>query len=462
MTIEGQFGGDSGGCLMSGTGDGVRLAAAFITAALFGAAIVWPQGGAQLADRAGALAARTVARADGAPMTARACAIGEPALTGPFAPLEDVLSISPLGGVTAPGESLPAPYIRINTKSGEQAFERRRTTALAPAKADIVAIERRVVRDEYGRATDLSWTVHFRACDKVSFYYDRIDEIDPNLLQRAGGLVAFAEFGSPDLMAAETQIRVSEGETIGKSDGFDVGLHDLSATPAPLARPERYRVDTFARAAVFDAPPALLAAINTDVTRARCPIDYLPKDAQADWAAKLGDAWGIRRAKGENACRTALVDTPGAAQGAWFTDAAHNAATSKVSAIALSPDAIDPERLIFALHGRLPSLTPQMIAGRIPSEGKADAPVTDFLSFTKGEGRINTPFAEVNDGAVHCYQRLRTNFVGPLINGVILLQRSKSENGLDLLKIEARGDASACIDLKEPWAFTDNVTTFYR
>ena len=233
-----------------------------------------------------------------------------------------------------------------------------------------------------------------------------------------------------------------------------------------MARPERYRVDNFARAEVFDAAPSLLAAINVDVTRARCAIDYLPKEKQADWIAKLGDAWGIRRAKGDNACRTALVDTPNAAQGAWFTDATHNAATTKVSAIALSADAIDPDRLIFALHGRLPSLTPGMI---VAPKNRADAmqdakpaPVNDFLSFTKGDGRINTPFADVNDDAVHCYQRLRANFIGPLMNGVVLLQRHESNNGLDLLKIEARGDVSSCIDLGDPWSFTGNETVFYR
>ncbi len=447
---------------MSGTGDGVRLAAAFITAALFGAAIAWPQGGAKLAEKAESIASQTMARADGAPMASRTCAIGEPALSGPFAAIDDVLSVSPLGGVTAPGEPLPAPYIRINTRSGEKAFERRETAALAPAKADVTAIERHVLRDEYGRATGLSWTVHFRSCENIAFYYDRIDQIDPGLLQRAGGLVAFTEFGSADYMAVESRVRVNKGDVIGKSDGFDVGLHDLAATPAALARPERYRVDSFARAEVFDAPPSLLTAITTDVTRARCPIDYLPKDEQSAWGAKLGDAWGIRRAKGDNACRTALVDTPEAAQGAWFTDAAHNAATTKVSAIALSPDAIDPDRLIFALHGRLPSLTPQMVAGR-GKPGRADENALEgFLSFTKGEGRINTPFADVDDGAVHCYQRLRTNFIGPLINGVVLLQRQQSETGLDLLKIEARGDVSSCIDLEDPWRFTGNETIFYR
>ncbi len=392
----------------------------FFTAALLGAAIVWPQAGSRFLEGASDLAAK----ADGAPMATRACAIGEPALSGPFAPIDDVLSVSPLGGVTAPGEALPAPYIRINTRAGDKAFERRSTTALSPAKADVVAIERIVERDPYGRAQGLSWKVHFRSCENISFYYDRLDEIDVGLLERAGGLRVFSEFGSPDHMAVETRVRVSQGAVIGRSNGFDVGLHDLSATPAPLARPERYRSNAFARAEVFDAAPSLVALIAPETTKARCAIDYLPKVEQAAWAAKLGDAWGIRRAKGDNTCRTALVDTPGAAQGAWFTDAAHNAATTKVSAIALSPDAIDPDRLIFALHGRLPSLTPDMLASAYSTSGDTKPGVIkDFLSFAKGEGRINTPFSEVTDNRTYCYQRLRTNFIGPLINGVVLLRR---------------------------------------
>lgn len=448
---------------MFGSGDATRLAAGVLTAALFGAAIAWPTAGTRVVERAGAIAADTLSRADGGPMAERLCAIGEPAFSGPFANIDDVLSISPLGGVTAPGEVLPAPYIRINTRSGEKAFERRSTQALAPAKADIVAIERRILRDPYGRALGPSWTVHFRSCEKISFYYDRLDQIDESILARVGGLRAFTEFGTPDHMAIKTIARVNTGDVIGSSDGFDVGLHDLSATPVALARPERYRTDAFARAAVFDAAPDLMAAINMDTSRARCAIDYLPRDTKDIWAEKLGDSWGIRRAKGDNACRTALVDTPGTAQGAWFTDAAHNAATTKVSAIALSPDAIDPDRLIFALHGKLASLTTNLLyPPKSMSDDANDKAPTDFLSFSKGDGRINVPFAEINDTAPYCYQRVRSNFIGPLMNGVIVLQRQENKNGQELLKIEARGDVTSCIDLEEPWSFTGNETVFYR
>lgn len=445
------------GVFMSGSGYYVRLAAVLFVAALMGAAIRYPQ-----APREAVARAAEVAAAVETPLAARACAIGDPALAGPFAPLDDVLSVSPLGGVTAPGEVLPAPYIRINTRRGETAFERRTTEALAPVRADITAIERRIDRDAQGRALGQSWTVHFRTCETITFYYDRLDALSEDVLRRAGGLSVFKELGGPDHIALETRIRVNAGDVIGTSDGFDVGLHDLAASPAALERPERYHADSYARAAVFDAPASLVKTITPDTARARCPIDYLPKAQQDAWAEKLGDSWGIRRAKGENACRAAVNDLPGAAQGVWYTDAAHNAATTKVSAVALSPDAIDPDRLIFALHGRLASLTPDMIGLSPAMEEERRAAAKDFISFERGEGRINAHFAEVRDGQVYCYERLRANFVGPLINGVILLQRQTAEDGPALLRIEAREDVHACIDLEEPWTFTGDATVFYR
>ena len=435
-----------------------RIAAVMITAMILLAAIYKPNAGRQAVERAAAVAASV----EKAPLSARECAIGEPGLTGPFANIDDVLSISPLGGVTAPGEVLPAPYIRVNTKRGETAFDRKKTNVLSPAKADIVALERTVDRDRSGRARSQSWKVYFQSCEHIRFYVDRVDTLSEDILRRAGGLDNFTEFGGPDHIALETQIRVQRGDVIGAADGFDVGLHDMSVTPAALERPERYSSNPYARAAVFDAAPSLVAAITPNTSHARCPIDYMPKDQQPAWAAKLGDSWGIRRAKGDNACRTAVLDKEGAAQGVWYTDAAHNAVTTKVSAVALAADAIDPGRMIFSLHGRLSSLTPEMIGLSPFMKQEREAAAKDFLSFHKADGRINTAFSEVKNGEVYCYESLRTNFVGPSINGVILLERQNGEAGPALLKIEARGDVFSCIDLEEPWSFTGNETVFYR
>ena len=447
---------------MDNSGYFTRLGAALFTAALLIGVILRPNAGEEFVGKAAEKAAIVAAAADGAPMATRACAIGEPAFSTPFAKIDDVLSISPLGGVTAPGEILPAPYIRINTRRGETAFERRVTDALAPAKADVVAIERKIDRDPYGRATSQSWTVHMRSCENISFTYDRLNSVSEELLNRAGGLATFTEIGGPDHIAKEVLVRVAPGDVIGSADGFNVALHDLTARPAPAARPERYETNPYARAAALDVPPGLLSAIETQPGRARCALDYLPKDVQAQWTDKLGDAWGLRRAKGDNACRTELANLPGALQGAWHTDAAHNAATTKISAIALGADTVDPDRLVMALHGRLKSLSPDLIGLPPMMEDERAAAARDFLTFNSGEGRINTPFDKADSEQVYCYERLRANFVGPLINGVILMKRESRDGEPDLLTMEARGDAFTCIDLDEPWTFSENATTFYR
>jgi hypothetical protein len=442
---------------MAGSEYFLRLSAAVAAAGLLGLAIAQPQAGKRYAEKAAAMAG------DAAAVATRACEGGTPALHGPFANIDDVISVSPLGGVTAPGEQLPAPAIRINTRKGASVFERRVTDALAPARADITAIERRTDRDAAGKAVSERWTVRFSVCDSVTLAYEDLDEVAPSILARAGGLRAFSEIGGPDHLAAKTTIRVKKGDRIGSADGFDVLLIDHRAEPAALERPERYRADSYAEARAISAPEAVLAAITSDVSRIQCPLDYLPEDIAAVWMAKLGDSWGMRKAKGDNACRAAIVDVPGTAQGVWFTDASHNGRTSKVSAVALATDAVDPDRMIFALHGRIASLTADMVGLNPMLEEERAAAARDFLTFEQGSGRINPPFDRVKAGETYCYEGLRANFVGPRINAVILLAIEPGEDGkAPLMRVEAKGAATSCIDLEEPWAFSGAATTFYR
>jgi len=433
----------------------LRLAAAVAAAGLLGLAVVNPAGGKNAAASVAAIGGPDI------PLAERSCPAAVSLLDGGFARLDDILSISPLGGVTAPGETLPAPAIRLNTKKGQSVFERRVTDALSPAKAEIVALERRTFRDEAGAAMRESWRVHLALCDKVRLVYDDLDTIDAGVLRRAGGLAAMSEIGGPDHLAVATRVKVKKGEALGAADGFDVLLEDQRKPPAPLDRPERYVTNSYAVATAISAPPKVLAALATDVSRIQCPLDYLPDAIAGDWKGKLGDAWGMRAAKGADACRTALADIPGRAQGAWFTDASHNGRTDKVSAIALAPDSIDPDRLLLALHGRVKSLTPDMVALAPMLEEERAGAARDFFTFERGDGRINPPFDMVKAGDVVCYQGLRANFVGPRLDAVILLGMEKAENGPPFLKIEARS-VSSCIDLEEPWAFSGAETTFYR
>lgn len=433
----------------------LRLAAAVSAAGLMGLAVLNPAGGKNAAARVAAIGGPDIPLAD------RPCPAAVSLLDAGFAQLDDILSISPLGGVTAPGETLPAPAIRLNTKKGQSLFERRVTDALAPAKAEIIALERRTFRDEAGAATRESWTLHLALCDKVRLVYDDLDSIDAGVLRRAGGVAAMSEIGGPDHLAMATRVKVRKGDALGSADGFDVLLEDQRKPPAPLDRPERYVTNAYAVASAISAPPKVLAALATDASRIQCPLDYLPDAIAGDWKGKLGDAWGMRTAKGANACRTALADIPGRAQGAWFTDASHNGRTDKVSAIALAPDSIDPERLILALHGRVKSLTPDMVALAPMLEEERASAARDFLTFERGDGRINPPFDTVKAGDLVCYQGLRANFVGPRIDAVLLLGMEAGDGRPPLLKIEARA-VSSCIDLEEPWAFSGAETTFYR
>ncbi|MBI1391151.1 MAG: hypothetical protein GC152_00285 [Alphaproteobacteria bacterium] len=403
-----------------------------------------------------------------------------------FADVADVVSVTPLGGVTAPGEPLPAPFIRINTKRGATAFDRRQTAVLAPARADLVAIERQIVRDDAGEATGQSWTAHFVACKDVAFQIGDLDAFDTDLIRRAGGVAAFREVSGPDHTAVRTRIRLQPGATIGAADGFDVAITDQRVVAQDLVRPERYRSNPYVEARVYDTPPDLLKAIAFDHTKARCPLAYLPPALEAEWSELLGGDFGMRKAKGENACRAAVIDTPGTAQGAWFTDAANNGVAAKISAIALAPDAVDPRRQILALHGRLKSLTPSMVALTPKQTSAREAASKDFLTFeaskvseeeagvmlvnatTAGDAMaayVNRPFARTTPGAIYCYEGLRANFVGPRINGVVLLQvaADHAEDAAGAtMKMEARDDAQSCADLTQPWAFSDRATTFYR
>ena len=442
-----------------------RLAAAATACAILIAAVIYP------AAPAGA-GAHLAALGDGfqrGPLADKACPLAGSIITQPFADLADVLSVSPLGGVTAPGEALPAPFIRINTRKGATAFERRTTRVMAPARADITAIERRILRDATGAATGQSWTVHLRTCENVAIQLGDLDTLLPDLVRRAGGVAAFTQIDGPDHSAVRTQLRVRAGAEIGTADGFDVALIDTRQAAKDLVRPERYRTNPYLAGRVLGVTPELLSAIALDHTQAQCPLDYLPTRLRTEWTQKLGDVYGMRRAKGENACRTALADIPDTAQGAWFTDASHNGVATRLRAIALAPDSVDPQRQIFALHGRLRSFSPDLVALTPKAKSAREAAAQDFLSFAaapdgRSHGRINQPFGRTEAGRIYCYQGLRANFVGPRINGVLLFEVSgkQEDRAPATMKMELRGDVQSCIDLPEPWAFTGAETLFYR
>ena len=101
---------------MSGSGYYTRLAASLAACAILGTLMMRPDMGERAVDKVASLKPEQVS------LATQPCRQGEAAFAGPFAPIDDILSVSPLGAITAPGEPLPAPYIRINTRKGDSIF----------------------------------------------------------------------------------------------------------------------------------------------------------------------------------------------------------------------------------------------------------------------------------------------------------------------------------------------------
>lgn len=418
---------------VSGNGYFVRLAAVLVVAGGLGASIANPEFSRKAAARAASAKVEKLAAEE------RACALAEAPLTEGFAPIDEVLSVTPLGARNAPGEDPPTPYLRVTAKA---TMPNGRITAIAPGKGEIVAIVSRGGRDE----GSFRWDVRFKPCDKVTIFFNGLEGLDPVLLRRAGGERAFGALRD-GVAAAAVRVKLDAGDTIGIAHSFDVGLTDERA-PAG-----RHAHTSFSRASVTtadDASPLLARALAFDESRSRCAIDYMSGDLATLWKDKLGDAAGVRLPRGETGCAVKDSGSDAGVLGVWYTDSSHNARANKVSAVAFSFDLLDRDALVFALHGRLASLA----AGAKNLKGALTAEV--------GGGRLNAAFDEIAPNETYCYEGVRAGFDGQGIDGVLLMRVASSDGARPLLKLEVRDNANACFDLPEPWSFSGNETSFYR
>lgn len=437
---------------MSANGYYTRLAAATFVAGSLGLLIANPDFGRRTAARVEeARAARL-----GAPE--RACAPGEAPLAVGFADIDKVLAVAPLGPARPPGAEPAAPFIRVLSKPAPNGADGV-IDAIAPGRIDVVAIESRAA--EIDGAPGRAWTVRLKPCDGIIVVYDGLDAVDDALLRRARSASEFvAARDGRKVLAA--RIRLREGDPIGRGRAFTVALVDLAAPAVRHAASSPGREIPTYPEAEFDAAPALARALVLDVSHARCPLDYLEAGARAAWSAKFADWRGVRLAVGQSRCERAAPAVGASVLGPWFTDSSHNARAEKVRAIALADDPIDPDRLVFALDGVLPSLAPDMIDGAATDERRRRELASGPVTFDPRDGRINAPFSSVRENETYCYEALRAGFAGPAVDGVFLLRIERAGEAAPLLKIEARRRTAECLDLDEPWAFSGQETSFFR
>lgn len=352
-----------------------------------------------------------------------ACANTEALLSAGFAPETDVLGFAPLGSLTPHDAPAPTPTMRLTARGEEIA-------ALSPAKADLTAIKRVVTPSRAGAPERVSWSVRIKPCRNLVLAYDGLDSLDP-VIERA--LVQKRRMPSQARPAALAMIRLSPGQPIGRGSAFDVRAFENSSPDRAIS------VET--ADALFDSDPG----------RARCALELLPRDLRQIWIGLLADARGRKLAPSGDACRVRPPSGGKGAEGEWLTDSSHGGATNKVSAIALGVDIAAPNRLVFALAGRLATFASQTL----PSADRDIARAS--LWAPPGGGRINQPFADVKPGEIYCYQDLTSEIRGAPIDGVMLLQWRPSG-----LTLELQRDAARCIDLAEPWSFSGAQTSFYR
>lgn len=357
------------------------------------------------------------------------CAIGEPVLAAGFAPVEQVLSVAPIGPPRLKGEADPAPLLRVIARNGAP------MTAQAPARGEIVAIAKSTELVD-GRPV-VFWSLSMIPCADHLVAYDGLAALDARIMKKLGPAAKTAAS-----FVKEVRIKVGPGDIVGTGDSFEIGLYaaDRLTQPKRDAAPDRY--------------------LSPSLTAARCPIEHLKRSEAPQWKALFGDTDGAKLPAVESACATSRMAPPKGAQGLWLTDSSHGARTNKVASAALTGDIARPDRLVLSFFGRLNSLQASMFDAE-EAHARAEAART-YLTAAAGLERINAPFADIVPNAPYCYQNLRAGLDGPRFNGVLVLELTANAAGAPLLKVEAIPDVKNCENLREPWSFTGAETAFFR
>ncbi|MEM1396827.1 MAG: hypothetical protein AAGH38_05195, partial [Pseudomonadota bacterium] len=379
-----------------------QLSAAVVTAALLISTIFYPMGPEKVV-RTVASIAPTASGLSGA-----SCPAAGSLFSQSFADSSDVGSIRPIGGISAPGEARFAPYLRVSANAGQTSSDAKPlVSAVLPVKADLNALERRVVPAPDG-TENILWSAYFTVCKDVRLKLGDIDVISSDVLRRIGGADAFSSVTGKAHSLAVRRVLLPAGTIIGVGPAFDIAVEDKRGAPEKLVDPRRsHYLDTLRLAGTYGNSSGSwdIKTVNDlgfDARYVQCPLDYLPgsvddlinridqesadqgyttacRAGASKSSIKIASAGASEGSDGRLLPISYNADQSSNTAGHWYTDAANNAEASKVSAIALGVDPLDRDTGIFALHNRLRSLTSDLIEGR--DAGLRDRAAKDFLTF---------------------------------------------------------------------------------
>lgn len=369
-----------------------KLFGAAMAAGVAAGAIVWS--GSPLADQIRPDGVR-LARMD-------ACAADENLFTAEFAPVADVLSLTPMRVDLDRGEH---GRVSVRTRRGATPSDRAEIGAFAAADGQVLAVT--------GDPAS-GFSVDIQPCDGLLVRYENIAKLSPRIAAIRDGV---------------TEDRsISGGDRIGSGVGFDFLVADLRKAPR------------FERRLGVDAQRIAASA--------KCPLDFMPHDMKAEYRFKLGDDWGLRRARGEAACG-GVETTAVSAKGVW------KSAEREGYAMSLRDDPFDARRGVMQIGGEVSPIAHHMVElPRADLLTRIDIARSDFV-FDRGEedGLVNV-FPVKGDTRVHCIEGLRSSDAGARLSAVALVSLTTSPEGADELSMEMRDEASRCSDLEQPWRFS--------
>ena len=286
--------------------------------------------------------------------------------------LGDIDAITVLGGLGAPGHTLPTDHTGIYLLTEG-------ATVLAPGAMQITGLRRTTYITSPSRPGHTDFTADFQLCAEVTGWFGHLSTIASSIPSPSGGWKDCQRYSTSD-ETVETcrgtldDVTLAAGQPLGTS-GFsialglmsvDVGLLDSRVTNSYVA-PWRYPPGTF---------------------RAICPWDQFEPAIKAQLYTKLGDKSRLSTVPaGEPRCGTMVVDVAGTAKGVWaLPSETQPVRGNETGYITLANYPYRPQ-VELAL-----SVAPVALGATVAVVARA---IT---------GRVNRAFEQVtNDGLIYCY-----------------------------------------------------------
>ncbi len=286
--------------------------------------------------------------------------------------LGDIDAITVIGGLAAPGHTLPTAHAGIYLLTEG-------ATVLAPGAMQVTGLRRTTYLTSPTRQGHTDFTADFQVCDEVTGWFGHLSTIASSIPGPSGGWKDCQRY-STSVETVETcrgtldRVTLAAGQPLGTS-GFsialgltslDIGLLDSRVNNSYLAR-WRYPDPMF---------------------RSICPWDQFDPAIKAQLYTKLGDQSRLGTVPaGEPRCGAMVVDVAGTARGVWaLPSETQPVAGNETGYITLANYPYRPQEELAL------SVAPVALGETVAVVARA---VT---------GRVNRAFEQVtNDGQIYCY-----------------------------------------------------------